>query len=202
MLLFLLAAASATAMLWTTDIGRTTLNIFGRAMSGASFIAIYVWSTELLPTSVRQGGMSIGSFAARVGSVAAPWAAQIGGLLPVPENLATDVSLLLFGGSAIIAIIVALLVLPETKGLPSPETIADAVVEMKTKLNDANRRAHQVAVVLGQLFAVGVSVLLGLVVAAAISGEGNRQSIIAGASTGTGSALLLCGSIGLCYWLR
>jgi hypothetical protein len=124
------------------------------------------------------------------------------GLLPVPENLATDVSLLLFGGSAIIAIIVALLVLPETKGLPSPETIADAVVEMKTKLNDANRRAHQVAVVLGQLIAVGVSVLLGLVVAAAISGEGNRQSIIAGASTGTGSALLLCGSIGLCYWLR
>jgi hypothetical protein len=93
----------------------------------------------------------------------------------VPENLATDVSLLLFGGSvrknkskhvffllrdpvlilfcqdhlprqardrcerqvetqegacvsqAIVAIIVALLVLPETKGLPTPETIVDAV---------------------------------------------------------------------------
>jgi hypothetical protein len=34
LLLFFLAAASVAAMFWTTDIGRTILNIFGRAMSG------------------------------------------------------------------------------------------------------------------------------------------------------------------------
>jgi hypothetical protein len=76
------------------------------------------------------------------------------------------------------------------------------VREINTKLKDANKRAHQVAVVLGQLIAVGVSVLLGFVITAAISDEGSRRAIIAGASSGTGSALLLCGSIGLCYWLR
>ena len=42
---------------------------------------------QLLPTSIRQGGMSIGSFAARVGSVAAPWAAEIGGLLRKSTHL-------------------------------------------------------------------------------------------------------------------
>ena len=92
--------------------------------------------------------------------------------------------------------------LPETKGLSTPETITDAVMEIKTKLKDANRRSHQVAVVFGQLIAMGVSVLLGFVVTAAISDEGSRQAIIAGASSGVGSAILLSGSIGLCYWFR
>ena len=49
--------------------------------------------------------------------------------------------------------------------------------EINTKLKDANKRAHQVAVVLGQLIAVGVSVLLGFVITAAISDEGSRRVV-------------------------
>jgi MFS family permease len=94
----ILASASITAMFWTEDPGPLTLNVAGRAASAAGFVAVYVWSTELLPTSVRSGGMGLGSTAARVGSVAAPWAAQLGDLLPIPESLANDLPLALFGG--------------------------------------------------------------------------------------------------------
>ena len=52
--------------------------------------------------------------------VAAPWAAQIGNLLPVPENLANDVPLLLFGFTAVVAGVSAMLALPETRGKAQP----------------------------------------------------------------------------------
>ncbi len=179
-------------MFWTSDFGRTFLNIGGRAASGAGFIAIYVWSTELLPTSVRQGGMSLGSFFARVGSVAAPWAAEIGELLPVPEDLANDVPLALFGASAIIAGVLALVVLPETRGQNSPETIAEAVMELRSTRQREDDPAFKIAAVLGCAIGLGISVLVAFVVEA-------TAGLAVGLSVGAGLALLVLCATALCY---
>ena len=179
-------------MFWTSDFGRTFLNIGGRAASGAGFIAIYVWSTELLPTSVRQGGMSLGSFFARVGSVAAPWAAEIGELLPVPEDLANDVPLTLFGASAIIAGVLALVVLPETRGQHSPETIAEAVIELRSVGQRDDDPAFKVAAVLGCAIGLGISVLVAFVVEAAVG-------LAVGLAAGAGLAVLVLCVVALCY---
>lgn len=64
--------------------GRLILNVLGRAAVGSGFSAVYLWSNELFPTSVRHSGMGLGSLSARVGSVAAPWARVIADRLPVP----------------------------------------------------------------------------------------------------------------------
>jgi hypothetical protein len=71
--------------------------------------------------------MGLGSTAARVGAVAAPWAAQLGNLLPIPESLANDLPLALFGGCAVIAATVALVVLPPLKKPPHFPTRVAAI---------------------------------------------------------------------------
>jgi len=38
----ILAGCSITAMFWTSDIGRTTLNVLGRAASAAGFVTVYI----------------------------------------------------------------------------------------------------------------------------------------------------------------
>eukprot|EP01052_Picozoa_sp_SAG31_P082536 SAG31_NODE_42586_length_271_cov_0.575581_1_plen_47_part_01 len=43
-------------------------------------------------------------------------AARIGDTLPIPERLANDVPLLLFGGVAVVAGVTAMALLPETRG--------------------------------------------------------------------------------------
>lgn len=196
LLLSILATASVTAMFWTSDFGRTFLNIGGRAASGAGFIAIYVWSTELLPTSVRQGGMSLGSFSARVGSVVAPWAADIGGLLPIPEQLANDVPLALFGASAIVAGALALVVLPETKGERTPETIAEAVASLDSVSLKKDDPAFKIAAVLAGAMCIGASVLLGFVVGS------TADNTAAGAGAGAAGGAVSLGLVVLCLWLK
>ena len=71
--------------------------------------------------------MGLGSTAARVGAVAAPWAAQLGNLLPIPESLANDLPLALFGGFAVIAATVALVVLAPLKKPPHFPTRVAAI---------------------------------------------------------------------------
>lgn len=193
LLLSILASASVTAMFWTSDFGRTFLNIGGRAASGAGFIAIYVWSTELLPTSVRQGGMSLGSFSARVGSVVAPWAAEIGELLPIPDDLANDVPLALFGASAIIAGVLALVVLPETRGQSSPETIAEAVIELRSTEQRRDDPAFKIAAALGCAIGLAAGCLVGFVVQAA------TNNVLLGVGAGIGLALVAVSVVAICY---
>ena len=128
LLFLLLGAGSFTIMIWTTDFGRLFLNLAGRAVSGAGFAAVYLWSSELFPTSLRHSAMGLGSMSARIGSVIAPFAARVGDLLPLPEALAADVPLLMFGFSAVVAGLVGMVMLPETRGLTTPETVSDLVV--------------------------------------------------------------------------
>eukprot|EP01047_Picozoa_sp_COSAG01_P027120 COSAG01_NODE_1777_length_9258_cov_7.865284_2_plen_88_part_00 len=58
---------------------------------------------------VRHGGMGLGSFSARVGSIGAPWAAQLGTLLAdglgldASSRVRNDLPLALFGVCAVMA---------------------------------------------------------------------------------------------------
>ena len=136
--------------------------------------------------------MSLGSFFARVGSVVAPWAAEIGETLPIPDGLANDVPLALFGASAIVAGVLALVVLPETRGQNSPETIAEAVIEAHSAEQRHDDPAFKIAAVLAGVIGVGMSVLVAFVVEAAVGLE-------AGIATGVGLTPLVMGIVGLCY---
>eukprot|EP01051_Picozoa_sp_SAG22_P010599 SAG22_NODE_961_length_6285_cov_20.669091_3_plen_666_part_00 len=123
-----LAVGSFAVLLWSSDAGVTTLNFFGRAASSAGFSAVYLWSSEIFPTSLRHSAMGLGSMSARVGSLIAPYAARIGEAMTfLPASFAADVPLLLFGSSAIVAGLLGVVFLPETLGLPTPETVADVV---------------------------------------------------------------------------
>ena len=86
---------------------------------GASVLRIIrtVWSTEIFPSSLRQTAMGLGSMAARVGSIIAPFSVE---LWEVIERLgdfdAPDGPLLLFGSAGIVAGLVGFCFLPETHG--------------------------------------------------------------------------------------
>ena len=135
--------------------------------------------------------MGLGSTAARVGSVAAPWAAQLDNLLPIPESLANDLPLALFGGFAVIAGTVALVVLPETKGTRCPETIVDAVLELKTAQQSA--LPTQIAAFLTSIIGIGLSVIVGNIVAEA------TQNQAAGIASGIGLSVVVLGAVGGWY---
>ena len=135
--------------------------------------------------------MGLGSMAARVGAVLAPWAAKIGNLLPVPEDIANDLPLALFGAVAVIAGTVALLVLPETKGKRCPETIVDAVLELQSAKQSA--LPTQIATGLAAMISIGVSVLVGVVVQSA------SESVIGAVGAGVGTAVAALSGLGACY---
>jgi hypothetical protein len=53
-----------------------TLAIIGKMGSAAAFGLIYIYSLELYPTVVRNGGMELSSCVGRIGSMLAPYVAQ------------------------------------------------------------------------------------------------------------------------------
>jgi len=78
------------------------------------FAVIYIYATELFPTDIRASAMGLQSLCARIGSMSAPFVAQ----------LPTRVALMVFAAPCIVAGLAALL-LPETRGKPLPDTIED-----------------------------------------------------------------------------
>ena len=55
-------------------------------------------------------------------------------VLQVPAAFAADVPLLMFGTTAVVAGVIGMCILPETRGLTSPETVADMVARAPTLL--------------------------------------------------------------------
>ncbi|OWF47020.1 Organic cation transporter protein [Mizuhopecten yessoensis] len=100
-----------------------TLSMIGKFGAAAAFGVIYVFSLELYPTIVRNGGMGASSCVARFGGMAAPYVAQSGQL--VGGNFGLALPLVIFGGASVAAGLLALL-LPETLERKLPETIEDA----------------------------------------------------------------------------
>ncbi|NP_956643.1 solute carrier family 22 member 7b.1 [Danio rerio] len=101
-------------VLW---VPRTVIAVLGKGFSEASFTCVFLYTTELYPTVLRQNGLGYSSFIGRVGVSLAPLVSLLDEVwLPLPQ--------VLFCSVAIVAGLLALL-LPETHNVRLPETIED-----------------------------------------------------------------------------
>ena len=62
----------------------TSLSLLGKLCISSSFAIIYMHSNEIFPTTVRNSGMGIVSFSARIGGILAPHVVKLGA---VQKNL-------------------------------------------------------------------------------------------------------------------
>ena len=92
----------------------------GKFCASASYAIIYLYSSELFPTSVRNSGMGTCSMMARVGAIVAPLILSMGDSLN-----STSFPFLVFGISGILGAASAVL-LPETLNKNLPETVVEA----------------------------------------------------------------------------
>ena len=97
---------------------RIVLAAIARAMIGGAFNSIYLWTSEIHPTTLRSNAMGWMQIMGRIGSVAAPWV--VDSLLE--ENKMAP--FILVGGLLLIAACLCWF-LPETRGSKTNETLAD-----------------------------------------------------------------------------
>uniref|UniRef100_A0AAR2JMJ8 Major facilitator superfamily (MFS) profile domain-containing protein n=1 Tax=Pygocentrus nattereri TaxID=42514 RepID=A0AAR2JMJ8_PYGNA len=120
---------------------RTVVAVMGKGFSEASFTAVFLYTTELYPTVLRQNGMGFCSCVARAGVSVAP-------LISLLEETWTPLPQVLFCSIAIIAGLLALL-LPETHNVRLPETIEDVEQTRKRSICLEDLRELQQATSLG-----------------------------------------------------
>jgi OCT family organic cation transporter-like MFS transporter 4/5 len=94
------------------------LFLIGKLGVTSAFGVVYVHTAEMLPTIVRSGGVGSASTMARFGALLAPF-------VPMLSIYAKPLPMLLFGGVAVLAGVLALK-LPETLGNKLPETVDEA----------------------------------------------------------------------------
>uniref|UniRef100_A0A8C0R0H9 Solute carrier family 22 member 8 n=1 Tax=Canis lupus dingo TaxID=286419 RepID=A0A8C0R0H9_CANLU len=115
----LLAGGSILALIFVPSGEKPglALAVFGKGCLSSSFSCLFLYTSELYPTVIRQTGMGISNLWTRVGSMAAPLVKITADFQPfIPNVLFGTITLL--GGSAT-------LFLPETLNRPLPETIED-----------------------------------------------------------------------------
>nr|XP_023012268.1 organic cation transporter protein-like [Leptinotarsa decemlineata] len=106
------------------------LFLIGKCCSAVVFALIYVYTTEMFPTTSRHTMLSIISMIGRLGSMLAPQ-------VPLLAKISTALPLICFGIIALAAGVLALLY-PETLNTKLPDTIEEAInigkapVELKT----------------------------------------------------------------------
>nr|XP_055036879.1 solute carrier family 22 member 6 [Misgurnus anguillicaudatus] len=96
---------------------RTSLAVIGKGCLAASFSCCYLYSGEIYPTIIRQTGMGWVSMMARLGAMVAPLVLLLGESLPWLPGV-------IYGGAPILSGIFAFF-LPETLGMPLPDTMQD-----------------------------------------------------------------------------
>jgi len=122
-----LSGIGCTACLFLpTGFLTTCAAMLGKFGIAASFAIIFVYASELFPTTLRSLAMGMSSTSARVGGVLAP---QVVLLVSISEAL----PLLVFGIVAFTAGL-SMLPLPETLGKPLPDTISDCLEEPGTNV--------------------------------------------------------------------
>ncbi|XP_073236128.1 organic cation transporter protein-like [Porites lutea] len=95
--------------------GRIIMALAAKFFVFISFAAVYVFSTELFPTVIRNVGMGTSTSVARLGSFASPYVVHLSRVHPLlPYGI--------MGAKALLASILCM-TLPETKGLPTAETM-------------------------------------------------------------------------------
>ncbi|KAI4502390.1 hypothetical protein M0802_002302 [Mischocyttarus mexicanus] len=114
----LLTALSLLLILVVNNpIATVYLASIGIAGTAISFPTIYLYSSEIFPTVVRNNGVGVGSVCARLGSIIAPYIATLG-------KIQSWLPPVIFGLGQLIGAGLCLL-LPETMNCELPETIED-----------------------------------------------------------------------------
>ncbi|XP_068117165.1 solute carrier family 22 member 6-A-like [Hyperolius riggenbachi] len=110
---------------------RTSLAVFGKGCLAASFSCVFLYTTELYPTVIRQSGLGLGSTMARLGGIVAPLVKMLGDVYP-------SLPLVIYGGVPILS---GLLVyfLPETVNKPLPDTIEEVETGKKTPAKEEKK---------------------------------------------------------------
>uniref|UniRef100_A0A667YZ13 Solute carrier family 22 member 6 n=1 Tax=Myripristis murdjan TaxID=586833 RepID=A0A667YZ13_9TELE len=109
-------------------LSRTCLAVVGKGCLAASFSCCYLYAGELFPTVIRQSGMGWVSMMARIGAMVAPMVLLLDDYIPWLPGL-------IYGGAPILSGVAAIF-LPETLGVPLPDTIQD--VEDSASLNSSD----------------------------------------------------------------
>ncbi|GFR97006.1 organic cation transporter-like protein [Elysia marginata] len=100
-----------------------TLSLLGKFGISLGFGALFVYTPELFPTTIRSTGFGISSVAARLGGMIAPYSRTLQRHLPwVPGTV--------FAALALVVPVLVML-LPETHGHELPQTVSD--MEQKAK---------------------------------------------------------------------
>ncbi|XP_071797999.1 organic cation transporter protein-like [Asterias amurensis] len=111
--------------------------MFGKFCITCSFSVAFLYGTEIFPTPVRNIGFGIASICGRVGSILAPFIIYL-------EEYSSYLPLNIFGGLSLIAGVLVVL-LPETRNKPLPETMEDAEMLGKTRQIKRNNMSGGVA---------------------------------------------------------
>lgn len=98
----------------------TALAFIGRFMASGSFSNIYLYSSELYPTELRNQGIGVCSTSARVGSIIAPYIVMLAQL----PGMSATLPMVIFGCLTVAAGLVALF-LPETLLCQTYQTVED-----------------------------------------------------------------------------
>jgi len=98
---------------------RTGLALLGKFGASASFAVVFVFTAELFPTPVRNTAIGLCSTSARLGGILSPYIASLSSTSPLLPFLIMGCCCCLGGMAA--------LLLPETSGLPLPDTVDEAV---------------------------------------------------------------------------
>nr|XP_009935523.1 PREDICTED: solute carrier family 22 member 6-A-like [Opisthocomus hoazin] len=96
---------------------RTALAVIGKGCLSASFNCVFLYTTELYPTPIRQTGLGFGSTMARVGGIVAP-------LVKMMDEYYPFLPPAVYGVAPVVAAVVASF-LPETLNAPLPDSIEE-----------------------------------------------------------------------------
>ncbi|XP_074129107.1 organic anion transporter 3-like [Sminthopsis crassicaudata] len=99
------------------SIMRTSLAVFGKGCLSSSYNCLFLYTSELYPTVIRQRGMGLGNLCTRVGSMIAPLVKITGEVMPFIPAVIYGVIPILGGAVAFF--------LPETLNTALPETFED-----------------------------------------------------------------------------
>ncbi|XP_050840380.1 solute carrier family 22 member 6-A-like [Serinus canaria] len=114
---------------------RTALAVIGKGCLSASFNCVFLYTTELYPTPIRQTGLGFGSTMARVGGIVAP-------LVKMMDEYYPFLPPAVYGVFPVVAAVAAAF-LPETLNTPLPDTIEE--VENRTKQKPAGDPKEKIA---------------------------------------------------------